>query len=105
MKDFALGDKCKTCLEGFPILLFMKDTTTDNSAGANNIFLGIYSFNLGRKSVYNLGYKTLNVNNCDDISGSGNSKTYLLNADAITYPNKYRVAEVQDNSPALFDYS
>lgn len=103
----------KTCLEGFPILLFMRDILQDsdveqeNTKNSNIIFLGIYSFNLGRKSMYNLGYKKLNKDQCDDISGSATgSKAYLLkNDEAIRYPYKYRVAEVQDNSPVLFDYS
>ena len=103
----------KTCLEGFPILLFMRDILQDsdvdqeNTKNSNIIFLGIYSFNLGRKSMYNLGYKKLIKDYCDDISGSATgSKAYLLkNDEAINYPYKYRVAEVQDNSPVLFDYS
>lgn len=108
MKDAAFSDKCKTCLEGFPILLFMQDTVTDstNKYSDNTIFLGIYSFNLGRKSMYNLGYKELNTENCTDISAPGGiSKAYVLNADASNYPRKYRVAEVQGNSPVLYDYS
>lgn len=109
MKSSAFNENCKTCLEGFPILLFMRDVVegTSTSIPSNPIFLGIYSFNLGRKSMYNLGYKNLNIDKCTDISVSNSSaRAFMLDTDdAISYPYKYRVAEVQGNSPSLYDYS
>ena len=109
MKSSAFNENCKTCLEGFPILLFMRDVVegASTSTPSNPIFLGIYSFNLGRKSMYNLGYKNLNVDKCTDISVSNSSaRAFILDTDdAVSYPYKYRVAEVQGNSPTLYDYS
>ena len=56
----------KNCLTGFPILLFLRtrykvsaeSTSTDQG---QYYFLGIYNFNLGRKSYFNLGYKDTSV--------------------------------------------
>lgn len=102
----STSEKNKTCLEGFPILLFMKDVNSSDES-SNSIFLGIYSFNLGRKSVYNLGYKHVDLSSQKSISSSNSeAQAYLItDINKITYPNKYRVAEVQGNSPVLFDYS
>lgn len=108
MKDSALQEGAKTCLEGFPILLFMEDTLESDEGGTpNTIFLGIYSFNLGRNSVFNLGYKNLNKEKCEVISAEGSTaKAYLVkDVSAVEYPINYRVAEVQGNSPVLYDYS
>lgn len=44
----------KHTLEGFPIILLVKFDQTDVQE-----FLGIYSFNLGRGSYYNMGFKFL----------------------------------------------
>ena len=109
MKNSALADGCKTCLEGFPVLLFMRDNISGASTSNNTLFLGIYSFNLGRNSVYNLGYKKLDDTKCTDITAEATTslaKAYLLNSsDAISHGSNYRVAEVQGNSTVLYDYS
>lgn len=51
------GVRVKHTLEGFPVLLLVRfpkpDGTTVNQS------LGIYSFNLGRSSYYNMGFKVL----------------------------------------------
>ena len=41
----------KNTLEGFPFLMFFK-------VGLKVYYLGVYNFNMGRKSYYNLGYHT-----------------------------------------------
>lgn len=137
MKNSAFGGAeggNKTCLEGFPILLFMYDACEDkgSSGGSEDspssnsvIFLGIYNFNLGRNSVINLGYKNLDVNyvpkegefGIREINTySSQAKIYKVenkaqgssqsnSAGAIQYNRHYRVAEVQDNSLLLYDYS
>lgn len=50
----------KNCLEGFPFLLFLEISHPggDTSPTSKNkyYYLGIYNFNLGRKSFFNLGY-------------------------------------------------
>lgn len=51
-KDFV-----RNCLEGFPFLLFVGLTTEeDGTKTTKYYYLGIYNFNLGRSSYFNLGY-------------------------------------------------
>ena len=50
-----LGGHVKNCLTGFPVLIFIQPTRGSNT-DANFYFIGIYNFNLGRNSYYNLGY-------------------------------------------------
>jgi hypothetical protein len=55
----------KNTLEGFPVLLFLENayfaTATSQSTTSDYYFLGIYNFNLGRESEYNLGFKDLRL--------------------------------------------
>lgn len=44
----------KNCLEGFPFLLFIEITKSNTEV--LYYYLGIYNFNLGRNSYFNLGY-------------------------------------------------
>lgn len=55
----------KHTLEGFPILLFIKFSDKDLYE-----FVGIYSFNLGRYSYYNMGMKFLKSFSARDDSGN-----------------------------------
>lgn len=57
----------KATLEGFPILLFIDygtEVTIDDGYAPLNLsgpqFMGIYSFNLGRGSKFNMGYSVIN---------------------------------------------
>ena len=57
-------DYIRNCLEGFPILLYIEIVTSIDDVGTkahNFYYLGIYNFNLGRESYYNLGYRDLSV--------------------------------------------
>lgn len=54
MIDYDEDVQIKHTLEGFPILVFIKF-----SEKTNYDFIGIYSFNLGRYSYYNMGMKFL----------------------------------------------
>ena len=110
MRESALDANCKTCLEGFPVLLFMRDTLSDSTQTSNDIFLGIYSFNLGRSSEFNLGYKSINLPDDDEDSGGekpvinitntdneGNHRAYYLNSlesEVVDHVGSYKVAEV-----------
>ena len=111
-----LKDHVKTCLEGFPILMFLE--VSDESSGTAALdteyyYLGIYNFNLGRENYLNLGYvdlKVLHENNDtnggilvrepDEYSFAG------LNIPSSNYQpiNNLVVAEVQGNNP-LWDFS
>lgn len=53
----------KRCLTGFPFYMILKvvDNKEENSE-SEFYFLGIYNFNLGRDSEYNLGYRNLKSN-------------------------------------------
>lgn len=64
--EYEYKDFVKATLEGFPVLVFVNwgykmkaDGTKDESFQEKNgvQFLGIYSFNLGRGSYFNLGFK------------------------------------------------
>lgn len=99
----------KNCLEGFPILLFFKNTR-NNDLGTGIIndyyFFGIYNFNLGRDSYSNLGYRDLKVfEEIGLVNSFDNNNTFtfcsILN-DKLK--STLAVAEIQGNSP-YFDFS
>ena len=98
--------KIKKCLSGFPILVFLNTTylTEDGSQENNSYYLGIYNFNLGRKSHFNLGYNKLNAvvdlieNNLED-----GFVIYELNNKIERNPGVF-VAEIQYNNQ-YFDFS
>lgn len=52
------GVKIKQTLEGFPVLVIAM-FAAETGDGTNIKSLGVYSFNLGRDSYYNMGYKIL----------------------------------------------
>lgn len=90
------ASKVKHTLEGFPVYMFIK--FGDNQFPT---FMGIYNFNLGRGSVYNLGFKVLSSYTLD---GEGNNQTYpaLVNSytEAINpYNNGVYSFEINTNSP------
>lgn len=96
----------KNCLTGFASLVFVQVDyiNPDTQQTTTNVyFLGIYNFNLGRKSYYNLGYKP--TNNLKDIGLKSGFGIYEI---AIDKDNKFidglTVAEVQDNEP-YWDFS
>ena len=93
----------RKCLDGFPILVYLETIGTDGQTVTGDYFLGVYSFNLGRDSYFNLGYSDLSQLN----------PTYLVDATATTFTfttvgsgtdrglnplEGFVSAEVQDNS-------
>ena len=46
----------KNCLLGFPVLTFIKVNNASDNSDSDIFFLGIYNFNLGRDSYFNMGY-------------------------------------------------
>lgn len=69
-----LQPKVKHTIEGFPVIVlakFYNDTEKDANGKEQQVtrFLGIYSFNLGRYSHYNLGLKFLKSYSTEDNSG------------------------------------
>ena len=72
-------------------------------------YLGIYNFNLGRSSYYNLGYKNLSVfgdeKNSNLITNSGNGFTFCsITKSQDTLNEGLGVAEIQGGSN-YFDFS
>lgn len=104
----------KNTLIGFPVLLFMHTryqtyTDTDQPTGLyKNIyyFLGIYNFNLGRKSSYNLGYK--DIANIESLISSNEKDNdfviYEIEESKNTQITNVIGAEIQGNN-AFFDFS
>lgn len=109
----VLSGYVKNCLDGFPILVYIrlasKDTVTGNTT-YTNYYQGVYNFNLGRESFYNLGYKDSNVF-CDSTGNSllttdaGTTfKFWSISKDQDKFKDGLIVAEVQGNKP-FFDFS
>ena len=100
-------DYIKNCLSGFPVLVFLhsryKTAAESESADNENFyFLGIYNFNLGRKSYYNLGYS--DNNNLKYLQLSQGFNIYEISETDNTLLNGVEVAEVQGNNK-YFDFS
>ena len=105
----------KNCLLGFPVLIFIKVTYGGNEKYEKYFFLGIYNFNLGRDSYFNMGYVSPSV-----LLNQSNINNSLLNADGNTFIVTYVstttesksfafekgvcVAEIQGGSP-YYDFS
>lgn len=113
---FSTNDKSyhskyiRNCLEGFPFLMFLNVVTTDKitqDKTSTYYYLGIYNFNLGRNSYYNLGYKNLDVfgTNKSLLSNASNSFTlFKINKSEDSLKEGLGVAEIQGGSN-YFDFS
>ena len=101
----------KNCLDGFPTIVFICHVLEDTLTGQvtyNYYYLGIYNFNLGRSSYFNLGYKDLSIfGNATDklLSDAGNQFTFFkIPASQNTLKQGLGVAEIQGGDPH-FDFS
>lgn len=101
----------RNCLEGFPVLLYLCLVETDEETQEVNqtyYYLGVYNFNLGRTSYFNLGYKDLSVfgdSNNHLLTDAGNSFTFFkINKSEDVLKSGLGVAEIQGNSN-YFDFS
>jgi len=106
----------KNTLIGFPVLLFLHtsyqkyDELNKPIPGVYKdtyYFLGIYNFNLGRKSYYNLGYKDIsNIEPLIDAAGAPESgfAIYKINSSNNVQMNNIVGGEIQGNN-AYFDFS
>lgn len=93
-----VASRIRNCLEGFPVLMFFRCDSDDRV-----YYLGVYNFNLGRSSEYNLGYTTdieEVYNRCDDATDTNFAFTY---GKCERNPN-LAVGEIQDNQ-FEFDFS
>lgn len=98
----------KNCLCGFACLVFIQVTAADNTQ--TTYYLGIYNFNLGRNSLFNLGYvntKGLTEAICVTQTGTGLQKgfnVYMLNTDKCDYNPKVFACEIANNG-SYYDFS
>lgn len=106
-------DYIRNCLEGFPFLMYLcvvdKDELNPEIKTYTYYYLGIYNFNLGRSSYYNLGYKNLSVfgdeKNSNLITNSSNGFTFCSITKSQDVLNEgLGVAEIQGGSN-YFDFS
>ena len=90
-------DYIKNCLNGFATLVFINDIDENNN---NNYYLlGVYNFNLGRKSYFNLGYKDSSVYE-NNPKLNDNGQFSLLTIEDPGIGQGIEVAEIQDNHPS-----
>lgn len=102
----------KNCLDGFPIVVYIGIKTTKDNGEKETVYYyqGIFNFNLGRSSYYNLGYKnTQDFSNDGGVTGNlkdaagGFTFAIVPGSNSALKPNLI-VAEIQGNS-AFFDFS
>lgn len=105
----------KNALQGFPVLLFIENSYYINASIQETkddyYFIGITSFNLGRDSEFNLGYKDLRLLPEQMSEGMNIIKinTDVQTSDGVTlnstgYLSNFGVTEIQDNRN-YFDFS
>lgn len=100
----------KNCLEGFPVLVFFNLVSTNPSTQEQDIryyYLGVYNFNLGRDSYYNLGYKSPAIfgdENTLQDAGSSGFTFFSMTKDDNNFLPGIGVAEIQGGSK-YFDFS
>ena len=105
----------KNCLMGIPMLLFVKsiwrtaEDKLDNTGSAHHeriYFLGIYNFNLGRKSSNNLGYNDLTglQKLITDKQPTGNFTVYEIDENDNARIQSVEIGEIQGNDP-YYDFS
>lgn len=101
------GNYIKNCLTGFPVLLFIhtrykEDRNASDTNIENYYYFGIYNFNLGRKSYFNLGYKDLTK--LESLGLTSGFKIYEIEPENNGILSTVAAAEIQGNS-AYFDFS
>lgn len=98
----------KNCLEGFPFLLFVgiQNEGGIQSNDINYYYLGIYNFNLGRKSFFNLGYSDVTKlpSNITSPEGGGGFRFCSVNSADCDAKNTFTCAEIAFNE-GWFDFS
>lgn len=101
----AYAGHIKNCLTGFPVLLFI-DEIINNDLGEEThtyYYYGIFNFDLGRESYFNLGYKSTEVFNDDSFTEAVNSSnngfiTYEIPNGQNQLFNSLLVAEILENN-------
>lgn len=96
----------RQCLDGFPILMYLEVVDGDK---VDVYYLGVYSFNLGRESYFNLGYCDLSQLSADYIADTSNTTFSFTTVGSGTQRGLnplegFVAAEVQD-SRKYWDFS
>ena len=101
-------DKIKSTLEGFPVLVFVDwgHGISQNISGYQ--FLGIYSFNLGRGSYFNLGFKKIEKYELEQGASSAsdddtNGWTDVSRVDHASFVKRYKMPETQNTNIFSFE--
>lgn len=101
----------RQCLEGFSMVLFLNVVYKDGSNDKLDCYyLGIYNFNLGRDSYFNLGYCDLSQLDSDNFEVNGFTFCKVggikngVTQKGMEPLDGFLAAEVQDNSP-YWDFS
>ena len=96
--DSDIEPYIKNTLEGFPFLMYFK-------VGDDVYYLGVYNFNMGRNSYYNLGYyKNEDTRYMKDhIKDKSGDSPFRFSIGKGSIPSTLSVGEVQDNH-AEFDF-
>ena len=90
----VIMDHVRQCLEGFPVLVYLELTDANKIYETETYYLGVYNFNLGRDSYFNLGYCDLSqLNGLNDV-GDGFVFKAVESADPL---NGFVAAEIQGN--------
>lgn len=99
------GKYIKNCLIGYPVLAFIE---IKNQNTTTIYYLGIYNFNLGRKSFFNLGYIDTNIlNNVTNVISkeTGLSEGFhIYAAENVQKLPNFIAAEITGNDNR-FDFS
>lgn len=84
----------RQCLEGFPVLVYLELTDSTKVYEDEFYYLGVYNFNLGRDSYFNLGYCDLS-----QLNGLGNvgDGFVFTTVESINPLNNFTAAEIQGN--------
>lgn len=93
-----ISKRIRNTLEGFPILMFFR-CDNDNRV----YFFGVYNFNLGRGSEYNLGYNT-DIEDVYDNSTESTVENFAFSYGKCERNPKLAIGEIQENQNE-FDFS
>lgn len=98
-------DYVKSCLTGFPIILFIQtDGVVDGISESNYYYLGIYNFNLGRESYLNLGYINSEILEAEKTILDKNNGDFVgVKVANYLKHDKLVIAEIQGNK-SVFDF-
>ena len=102
----------RPCLTGFPVLLLAQNSYkqgTNVTTDSNYLFLGIYSFNLARSSVHNLGYSGYGANEQEtkcvkEDSTCSNSSYFVQHSENDQVTKQFAIGEVSGNL-GIYDFT